>query len=69
MAYTIIAIGSTIRNALTEARKTLHMNRKDTREVNRFDHGNGMWRVELMGGTIIEVFVQRGARSKAEAIN
>jgi hypothetical protein len=60
------ATGHTVRNAVRAAKDLL--GRPELRIASDVDHGDGLHRVTLTSGDVVEVTVRRGACSSAEEL-
>lgn len=65
----IAAAGLNIRNALAEARRTANLSLAESREVLRSGGEDGLYRVRLNGGHVVEVTLHRRAHSSATVID
>jgi hypothetical protein len=65
---TISIVSHNIRNASSLARRTLGLKLEESREVLRSGDGDGLWRVHLADGTVIECTLIRHAVTKVENI-
>lgn len=66
MSRTVIATGNNIRSAVSAARKLMGVTIKGYREVSRSGSGDGLYRVTLQSGDIVEVTIK--LRTPATAV-
>lgn len=64
----ISATGNNILNCLAEARRVGGLKLKESREQMRSGGDDGLWRVHLNGGHVVECTVKPGTRAKAEIV-
>lgn len=62
---TISATGRTVRNAVAESRRLLGVTRQQAPIVSDVDHEDGLHRVTLKTGDVIEVSITRRSKSTA----
>ena len=61
----VSATGKTVRNAVAEARRLLGISQKSSPIVSDVDHEDGLHRVTLSTGDVIEVSITRTGASSA----
>lgn len=65
----IAATAHSIRNAVTQARRVANLSLKESREVFRAGGGDGLYRVYLTNGVIVEVTIRPHAVSEAYVVS
>lgn len=65
----VSATGNTVRNAVCAARRALGVTLEDSPVIVQADHGDGLYRVQLGNGDVVEVTTAKGITANAVVLD